>query len=322
MRYAAATRGVVVGNPVADEIRRDGVFMQRTVGGTATYASLALRALDLDVTLLGAIGSDHGAVLRAPTEAAGVDTTTLRTLPSPSTSYLLDYRGASGERDARLLAAGPRIQASDIDEGAPVGTAFVHVGPVAGEVSGDVVEALARWHVPMGIDLHSLRRFDREGRVRLCSAADSGLPFGHFDVVKGALSELRAFAPHALSLEHCFVALTALGVKTVLATDGGRGALVHDDGIITFVPAFATHEVDPTGAGDVFLAAFLLARHVRGEAAGRAAAFAAAAASFAVEGPGTSALGTFEGVLDRSRRLTTKEATAAELANFGRLWRS
>ena len=56
------------------------------------------------------------------------------------------------------------------------------------------------------------------------------------------------------------------------------------------MPALPRTEVDPTGAGDVFAAAFLVRYQETGDPL-EAAAFGACAASCAVEGVGTSTLG-------------------------------
>jgi sugar/nucleoside kinase (ribokinase family) len=66
--------------------------------------------------------------------------------------------------------------------------------------------------------------------------------------------------------------------------------------------------VDPTGAGDVFATSFLLRYHETGDAV-EAAAFAACAASCAVEGLGTSTLGDREEV---QRRMAQRERLIEE----------
>jgi sugar/nucleoside kinase (ribokinase family) len=69
------------------------------------------------------------------------------------------------------------------------------------------------------------------------------------------------------------------------------------------VASLPTSEKDPTGAGDVFAAAFLLRYHEAADLQ-EAAAFAACAASCAVEGIGVSTLGDREEV---GRRMQARE---------------
>ena len=73
--------------------------------------------------------------------------------------------------------------------------------------------------------------------------------------------------------------LRSLGVPEVLVTLGSRGSLVLADGRLTRVPAQAVGgAVDPTGAGDAFSAAYLVARssgHAPAAAARRATALVA-----------------------------------------------
>jgi sugar/nucleoside kinase (ribokinase family) len=64
------------------------------------------------------------------------------------------------------------------------------------------------------------------------------------------------------------------------------------------VPGFPAVEVDPTGAGDVFAAAFLV-RLQETEDPVQAARFANAVASFCVEGPGVAGIPTREQVEER-----------------------
>jgi sugar/nucleoside kinase (ribokinase family) len=174
---------------------------------------------------------------------------------------------------------------------------------VGGEVLPEAVAALARRGHPMGIDLHALRCFAPDGTVRLGSATESGLDFAHFDTVKGSIEEVQAFDPAAADVRDGLHAIARRGVRAVFATDGSRGALLPSDGVLREVPPFPVTEVDATGAGDVFLAAFLFARHARGEAPEDAARFAAAAASFVVEGAGATVLGNLAAVEARRSRL-------------------
>lgn len=293
-----ATIGVVVGNPVADEVRRADQPAMQACGGTATYASLALRALGGHVAVIGGVGRDFEAMLRAPLAAAGVDLTGLRTVGEPSTRYVLEYAGGPAERTVRLRHPGPIVRAQDIPSRPPQ-AGFVHVGAVAGEVSSAALERLAAWGLPMAVDLHVLRRFAPDGGVRLGNASSTGLRFDAFDTIKGSNEEILAFDGGAGDLVDALRGIGGLGVRHVFATEGARGGMLLADGERVRIPAYPVSEVDATGAGDVFLAAFLWARHARGEAARDAALFGAAAASFVVQGPGTSSLGDLAGILAR-----------------------
>jgi 1D-myo-inositol 3-kinase len=86
------------------------------------------------------------------------------------------------------------------------------------------------------------------------------------------------------------VASLAAVVPIVVLTRGARGCEVHAGGRVQRVGVHPAHEVDPTGAGDVFAAAFLLALASGAEPA-EAARLGAAAGSIVVEGRGGEALG-------------------------------
>jgi 1D-myo-inositol 3-kinase len=77
--------------------------------------------------------------------------------------------------------------------------------------------------------------------------------------------------------------------RLVVLTRGARGATIFTDSSVLHVPAAPAREVDPTGAGDVFATAFLIALY-EGAPPREAAEFAAAAAACAVEAPGVAGI--------------------------------
>src|SRR6185437_5096550 len=90
----------------------------------------------------------------------------------------------------------------------------------------------------------------------------------------------------------------AAQVPIVVLTDGPRGATLWQHGARTHIPAFPVTEVDPTGAGDCFATAFLIALQRTGDAP-TAVCYAHAAASFAVQAPGTTGIPTPEQIAAR-----------------------
>jgi sugar/nucleoside kinase (ribokinase family) len=111
----------------------------------------------------------------------------------------------------------------------------------------------------------------------------------------------------------------------LLVTQGGQGGLLvttGDDGpveVLRYLPTATDREVDPTGAGDTFLAA-LLAVLVRPSVAGspgdspaRALRFAAAAGSLAVEDVGLAGVPDRTAVLIRRARERVRRAVVPSL---------
>ncbi len=87
-------------------------------------------------------------------------------------------------------------------------------------------------------------------------------------------------------------------VPIVVVTRERRGSRVHDEGRWREIQALPTEEVDPTGAGDVFAAAFLVRLEERNDVA-EAARFASVAAAFAVEAAGIEGIATREQIDER-----------------------
>ena len=81
--------------------------------------------------------------------------------------------------------------------------------------------------------------------------------------------------------------------KLVVQKRGAKGSRVYNNGVITDVPSFKATEVDATGAGDTFAAAFLSGL-IEGKEPCEAARFANVAGCFAV-----SALGPMEGAVEK-----------------------
>ncbi len=77
--------------------------------------------------------------------------------------------------------------------------------------------------------------------------------------------------------------------RIIVVTRAERGATVYQAGQVCHYPARPAHQVDPTGAGDVFAAAFLIRLAETGDPC-QAARFANAVASFSVEGPGVTGI--------------------------------
>jgi sugar/nucleoside kinase (ribokinase family) len=93
----------------------------------------------------------------------------------------------------------------------------------------------------------------------------------------------------------------ALTLPIVAVTKGRQGCSVSSNGQRRDIPAVAAREVDSTGAGDVFAAAFSV-RFSETDDAFESARFASAAAALSVEGTGIEAVGGRQAIEQRLAR--------------------
>ncbi len=259
---------LVIGHLVRDVVP-DGY----TVGGTATYSSITARNL----------GRRPGIVTRlAPDFVVPplLHEIKVHRVPSAHTTTFHNVYH-DGHRQQFLLSVADPIQPEDIPPGW-MSPPIVHLGPLCRELDSRFATLFPNSLVgvtPQGW----LRQWDETGRVRmrLWDEAPEILP--HVDVL--VLSEEDLNGNAALMDE--YARLTRIAVLT----QGARGCVVFTEGMERQVPGFPVPEVDPTGAGDVFAAAFLV-RLKEIKDPFQAAHFANATASFCVQAPGVTGIPT------------------------------
>lgn len=256
-------RFLVIGHLVQDVV--PGGFR---LGGTAAYAGLLAHRLGWEACVLTAGAVD-------PPELVGVR---LLRLPSLTSTRIQNvYEG--GRRRQFVLARAPEL-GPDLVPPELGGCDAVLLGPVAGEVRPETA-ALFSGRL-LGACLQGwLREVGPAGAVRprspSCWQADAVLE--HAQAVFVSDEDL---APEDVpaALERWSQA-----VPVVAFTRGEKGAEVCHRGEWRHIQSFPARAVDPTGAGDVFAAAFLIAQH-EGADPWEAARFASAAASLVVEKEG------------------------------------
>lgn len=143
-----------------------------------------------------------------------------------------------------------------------------------------------------------LRRWDADGRVwpTPWEAAEELLPL--LDVLILSHDDLLPFADNQRTAADVQLASWSTHVPLLVATDGRHGATLFERGTATHFPAYPACEIDPTGAGDVFAAAFLVHLHLHHDAHA-AMDFASCVASFSVEGHGIASIPALEKIQQR-----------------------
>ena len=284
------------------------------LGGGVTYAALTTARLGLRTAAV--VGVDPEASTAEELDAmrdAGVD---ILKVPLPEGPIFHNIETPQGRRQVSM-AAGVPVEPVALPSSWMETRAWSLV-PVANEVPDgwvDVIPAdalvgvawqgMLREMVPGG----DVQRVAPSARGILKRADLVGL--SHLDVARDtSLGDLARFLRPGARL---------------LVTQGGHGGLLvtTDEGgpveVLRYLPTPTEREIDPTGAGDTFLAA-LLAVLVRpsiaaspGRSLARARRFAAAAGSLAVEDVGLAGVPDRRAVLVRRARERVRRAVVPSL---------
>ena len=252
----------VVGN-----LSRDLVDGELRAGGAPLHAARGLRVLGRPA-LVAVKGADADRRLLLP-PLVRLGMPVLWRGGEATAAFSFRYEG--DRREMVVDALGPSWTPADLRglERAD----WVHVGALArSDFPAATLAALARGR-RVSFDGQGLVRPDRTGPLELDARYDPEV-LRQVTVLKLAEDEARTLVG-----EPTEDALRALGVPEILVTLGSRGSLVLAEGRLEAVPARALDgEVDPTGAGDAFSAAYLVSRasgHAPVAAARRATALVA-----------------------------------------------
>jgi 1D-myo-inositol 3-kinase len=261
------------------------------VGGSVTYGSLAARRLGWDVAILTNAGPDF----EPERELPGVPVFVQR---SAATTRFVNEYAADGTRRQSVTARAGDVQLDPLpDEWRSPDVLLL--GPLAGELGSlgagafeaGCVGAIAQGYV---------RAIDEDGSVSPRDWVRPERDLLGVHVLFLSQHDLPDADARARELLAC--------VPLVALTRGWRGLTLLTRGGVHEVPSLPRTEVDPTGAGDVFAAAFLV-RYQETSDPLEAAAFAACAASCAVEGVGATTLGDRDEVM---RRMALRERMIEE----------
>jgi 1D-myo-inositol 3-kinase len=180
---------------------------------------------------------------------------------------------------------------------------MILLAPLIGEVEPELAARLSR---PKSALLAAtpqgwLRRTDSIGRVVPAPFDVAGriLPFlqamilSYEDVMVGPMTR------EVVEQAHAVISDWARIVPLVVVTRGAAGALLYGEGHHPRAfPGYPAHEVDPTGAGDVFAGAFMVQLYRTGNSAA-AIDFANRVAACSVEALGVEGIPTYEEALAR-----------------------
>jgi sugar/nucleoside kinase (ribokinase family) len=209
------------------------------LGGTAAYAGRTAHALGLRVGIVTAWGED------APAELLeGIPI--LNHFSQPSTTF--ENRQTPQGRVQSLHHIAPALEYYHIPESwrqAPL----VHLAPVVHEVNPAMAPYFPSAQVlltPQGW----LRTWDEQGRVRRADWPEARHALGQVDLV--------VLSQEDLGEDQARIDEMAQAAQLLVVTRGADGASLYLEGHEHHLPAPTVAQKDPTGAGDIFAAAFFV----------------------------------------------------------------
>ena len=223
----------------------------RKLGGASTYGGLTAARLGLDATAVTCLAAaDRAAIPRLERQGLQVRCRFGRS----STRFV--NRTVNGHRSQRVESLAEPIRAADIpdDPGGWIVRGALHPD----DVEERVLDRLAM--LPLASDIQGFVRRIEDGRVRAAASDRLGRVLERSRIVKADDDEI-AVAAAALGCDEADLA-RRFGIEELIVTRADRGGRVHRLGQPTFAyDAVPVRRIeDPTGAGDVFLAAYLTAR--------------------------------------------------------------
>ncbi len=229
---------------VIGHVARDLTNGDFTVGGTVAYSARAARALDCRVGVVTSASPDLdlGQVL---------DGVLIARSPAPTTTTFRNTRTPNGRRQMLYSLAEtltPKMLPSHWR--VSPGSGIVHVGPIAREC--DVALASAFGDAFVGVTPQGwMRRWNESGHVSACSWEEAEPWLTRADAV--------VLSDEDLGGDESLIARYASQTRLLVVTRGTTGCSVSTRGQTRSFSAPSVRELDSTGAGDVFAAAFFVA---------------------------------------------------------------
>ena len=272
---------LIIGPITNDHLLLDEDYI--SLGGTTTYGAALAKKLNCQPAIVTSMKRED----LLPNSLPGIP---IHIAESSTTTSFVNSYNSDGLRKQKLIEIATKIKPSDIPK-QWIRIPVVLLGPLANEVDyscarlfyGSIVVATIQgW----------LRQWDSKGMTSIPKVWDG--------------TEVLPFIDAAIVSEHDFENVENFEkwktlVNILVLTQGENGATIFHSGKKIHIPGWKTDAVDPTGAGDVFAAAFSLSYSKSSdvEYAGR---FASCAASFSVQEVGFESMPTQKQVESRMKQ--------------------
>ncbi len=223
---------------LAVDIVPDGIQL----GGSVAYAAQTARALGLRVGIVTSAGSD------APLQA--LEGIRIVSIPSEFSTTFENIKTGNGRKQT-LHRQASHITVENIPEvwkNAPI----IHLAPIAQELDADLPAKLSDSLIgitPQGW----MRTWDEKGQVSACAWENNEQALRHAGAIVMSVEDVGRDLELVENLAH--------QTRVLCLTEGESGAVLYWNGDRRRFRPPTVKEVDATGAGDIFAAAFFVRMH-------------------------------------------------------------
>jgi hypothetical protein len=225
---------LVVGH-VASDITPEGLQL----GGTVSYSALTARALGSRVGIVTSTAED------APLgELSGIP---IVNVPAEHSTTFENNKTPEGRKQVLHHRATPLLldHIPQVWRSAPI----IHLGPIADEVDATLTEKLSG--SLLGVTPQGwMRGWDESGRVSAKPWSNSEQVLSHVGAVVLSVEDVNRNLELIEEMAH--------HTRILCLTEGEAGSVLHWNGDRRRFRPLAVQEVDGTGAGDIFAAAFFI----------------------------------------------------------------
>jgi len=252
--------------------------IKNTLGGAPTYSGSIFAALGKKTGIFTIIGKDHFSEALSFCQSKNIDTLGLLVSTEQTMAFQNSYT-TDGSRRQKCLHVAPKLLIRNLPKNYLDSKAF-YISPLAGEVDEELLRKLKKKENVLMLDPQGLmRNISKNGEVKVVFDKNKlERIFKLVDIVKIGKDEVKAFK---MQEKEILNTLDRVGVKIAIITRGKDPIMILHSGRFFEVQTLDTEVKDPTGAGDVFGAAFL-SEYMTGSGVEKAAKFAAAAASLKI----------------------------------------
>jgi sugar/nucleoside kinase (ribokinase family) len=209
------------------------------LGGTVAYSALTARALGMKVGIVTAVGKE--------TPLVALDGIPVISIGSPhSTTFENLYT-----KEGRVQYL--RAQATKIDfDSVPTSwrnASIIHLAPIANEMDSSLPTEFSP--ALLGVSPQGwMRQWDADGRVSRSEWLNSESVLQIANAVVVSREDVNG--------DHELIEQMAQKTRMLVVTEGADGCILHWNGDRRRFRAPDVHEVDATGAGDIFATAFFI----------------------------------------------------------------